>query len=47
MRNFLYQLARLLGDINAVAMGPNAMARRISRRVAGKVAGRILGRLFK
>lgn len=46
-RGFLYSLARLLGDIQAISRGPKATARRIGRRAAGKAAGRMLGRLFK
>lgn len=45
MRSFLYRLARLLGDVNAVQKGQ--VARRVGRRAAGKVTGRILGRLFR
>jgi hypothetical protein len=45
MRSFLYKLARLLGDINAVKKG--RVGRRIGRRVAGKYTGRGLRRLFK
>jgi hypothetical protein len=45
MRGFLYWLARLLGDVNAVKRGK--MARRIGRRAAGKVTGRLLGKWFK
>ena len=45
MRSFLYLIARILGDINAVRKGK--VARRVGRRAAGKVAGRFLGRLFK
>lgn len=44
-RSFLYALARLLGDINAVKRG--RVGRRIGRRVAGKVTGRALGKLFR
>lgn len=46
-RGFLYGLARLLGDIQAVSKGPGATARRMGRRAAGKATGRALGRLFK
>lgn len=42
-RSFLYILARLLGDINAVRKG--RVKQRIKRRILGKIAGRILGRL--
>jgi len=45
MRSFLYWLARLLGDVNAVKRGK--VGRRIGRRVAGKATGRLLGKLFK
>jgi len=44
-RGFLYTLARLLGDVNAVNKGK--VGRRIARRAAGKVTGRSLGKLFK
>jgi hypothetical protein len=44
-RSFLYTLARLLGDVNAVQKGK--VGRRISIRLAGKAAGRGLGKIFK
>ena len=44
-RGFLYWLARLLGDINAVRRG--RVGRRIARRAAGKATGRGLGKLLK
>jgi hypothetical protein len=44
-RSFLYMLARLLGDVNAVQKG--RVGRRIGRRVAGRATGRGLGRLFR
>jgi hypothetical protein len=44
-RGFLYTLAKILGDINAVKKGH--VGRRIGRRIAGKATGRGLGRLFK
>ena len=44
-RSFLYQLARLLGDVNAAKKGK--VSRRIARRVAGRVTGRGLGRIFR
>jgi hypothetical protein len=44
-RGFLYSLARLLGDVNAVQKGK--VGKRIVRRAAGKVTGRSLGKLFK
>jgi hypothetical protein len=47
MRSMLYFLARLLGDINAVSRGPQAMAKRVGRRVVGKITSRLLGRVFR
>jgi hypothetical protein len=44
-RGWLYRLARLLGDVQAVEKG--RIPRRIVRRVAGKVTGRFLRKLFK
>lgn len=44
MRSFLYALARLMGDINAIQRG--RVGRRIARRAAGKLTGRMLGRIF-
>ena len=46
IRSMLYALARLLGDIQAICRGPNAVAKRLARRGAGKVTGRMLGRFF-
>ena len=45
MRRFLYLLARLLGDVNAIRRG--TVGKRIARRVAGKATGRLLGKLFR
>ena len=44
-RGFLYWLARVLGDVNAVKKGK--VGKRIERRVTGKVTGRGLRKLFK
>lgn len=44
-RGFLYLLAKLLGDVNAVKRG--RVGRRVGRRIAGRAAGRGLGKLFK
>lgn len=40
-RGFLYALARLLGDVNAVRRG------RVGRRIGRRVTGRGLGRIFR
>jgi len=45
LRDWLYRLARLLGDLNAVKRGRTGQ--RIARRAAGKIAGRLLGRIFR
>jgi hypothetical protein len=44
-RGFLYDLARFLGDYQAVRRG--RIGKRLARRAAGKVTGRGLGRLFR
>jgi hypothetical protein len=45
MRALLYWLARLLGDMGAVAKGK--VGRRVGRRAAGKWTGKGLGKIFK
>ncbi len=45
MRSFLYWLARLMGDVNAVNKGK--VGKRIGRRVAGRMTGKGLRKLFK
>ncbi len=45
LRSFLYMVARLLGDINAVSKGK--VGRRIVRRVVGRKSGKLLGRLLR
>lgn len=47
LRSFLYALARVLGDVQAVSKGPEATKKRIARRIAGKLTGRLLGRIFR
>ncbi|WP_187442109.1 hypothetical protein [Sutcliffiella horikoshii] len=44
-RGFLYFLAKILGDVNAVKKGK--VGKRVARRTAGKATGRALGKLFK
>lgn len=43
IRNVLYKVARLLGDINAIRRGK--IVQRIKRRIAGKIAGRALRKI--
>jgi len=45
LRNILYFIARLLGDVNAVKKGK--VGKRIARRAAGKVTGKALWKIFK
>lgn len=45
MRRLLYALARLLGDVNAVQRGPDAVARRVVRKAAYRGFASILRRL--
>ncbi|WP_299090312.1 hypothetical protein [uncultured Metabacillus sp.] len=44
-RSFLYILAKIIGDINAIKKG--TIGKRIARRAAGKATGKLLGKLFK
>lgn len=44
-RSFLYKLARLLGDVQAVQKG--RIGKRVGRRVSGRATGRALRRLFR
>jgi len=44
-RGWLYKLAKLLGDVNAVKKGK--VGKRIARRAAGKAAGKGFGKIFK
>ena len=44
MRNLLYKIARIMGDINAIVKG--RIIKRGIRRLAGKIAGQQLGRWF-
>lgn len=46
-RGFLYMLARILGDVQAVSKGPRAVGRRVARRAAGRATARMLRRLFR
>jgi len=48
-RSKLYALAKILGDVQAVAHKKPAKAipKRIGRRIAGKITGRLIGSLFK
>ena len=45
MRSFLYFLARILGDAEAVKK--DRIKKRIGRRMAGRVTGKFLKKLFK
>lgn len=45
LRSFLYTIARLLGDLNAIQKG--TVGKRIARRAVGRVTGRGIGKLFR
>ncbi len=45
VRSFLYKLARLLGDVNAVKKG--RVGKRVARRAAGRMTGKGMRKLFK
>lgn len=47
LRSFLYGLAKLLGDVQAVRRGPEAMVKRLARRQAGRMTSRMLWRWFR
>lgn len=44
-RSWLYWIAKLMGDVNAVAKGK--AGKRIARRTGGRLTGRLLRRLFR
>ncbi len=47
-RGFLYTLAKLLGDFQAISSGnPGKMGKRLGRRAAGKATGRAFKKMFK
>ena len=45
LRGFLYGLAKLMGDANAVKKGK--VGKRVTRRVAGKATGRTMRKILK
>jgi len=47
-RGFLYTIARLLGEFQALSSGSSKkMGRRVARRTAGKATGRAFRKLLK
>lgn len=48
-RSFLYFIAKILGDVNAVQKGKvgERVVRRASGRATGKFLGKLMGMLFK
>jgi len=46
-RGFFYQLARVLGDVNAVTKGPEAIAKRYGRKMLYKTFGKEVNKLLK
>jgi hypothetical protein len=47
LRSFLYGLAKLLGNMQAVRRGPEAMVKRLAPRQAGRATSRMLWRWFR
>jgi hypothetical protein len=45
LRSFLYWLARAIGDYQAVAKGPGAVARRLGCKALGRTMGRLMRKL--
>ena len=47
-RSKLYAMAKILGDVQAVAHKKpgTAIPKRIGRRIAGKITGRLMGSIF-
>jgi len=47
-RGFLYKLARLLGDVQAVSTSsPKKMTKRVGRRVTGRTTGKAMRKPLK
>ncbi|MGB9790589.1 hypothetical protein [Thermotoga caldifontis] len=46
-RGFLYALARLIGDVQAVRRGPRAVAKRLARRAAWRAAGKVMRKILR
>jgi hypothetical protein len=47
LRSILYGLAKLLGNMQAVRRGPEAMVKRLARRQAGRMTSRMPWRWFR
>jgi len=45
LRSWLYLVARILGDVDAIVKG--TVAKRLARRAAGKVTGRLFRKIFR
>ena len=45
IRGFLYNSAKVLGDVQAVQNGK--VGQRIGRRLVGKITGRLIGKIFR
>jgi hypothetical protein len=47
-RSFLYRLARVLGDVEAVSSGkPERVVKRVVRKAVHRSTGKLLRKLFK
>lgn len=47
VRSWLYLIARLMGDYNAVKRGPKATQKRLVRKAAGRAFGSFMGRRLR
>lgn len=47
IRSVFYFIARVMGDVQAILGGPDAMLRRIGRRILGRAAGNAINKLFR
>lgn len=45
LSRFLYRLARVSRDINAVSRGPRAFGKRAARKLLGRAAGKLINKL--
>jgi hypothetical protein len=47
LRTVLYATAKLLGDVQALRKGPNAIVKQLARREAGRLTSRVLWKWFR
>ena len=47
LRSWLYRLASLMGDVNAVRRGPEAILKRVARKSATRQASQLINKLLR